>query len=166
MPGPSSPPPSSRAAGCACPAGPSPPRRAGTPGLRGHETDRLAALVAEITRIGGLARQTRDGIEIGALPAGGRLRPALLRAHADHRMATFAAVVGLAVPGIRLDDVGCTSKTLPGFPDLWADLLRRPGDRRDGRSPRLANSGPAGPVGADPAGAVGPGPATGAEGRS
>ena len=141
-------------------------RLTGIAHLRGHETDRLAALVAEITRIGGLARQTRDGIEIGALPAGGRLRPALLRAYADHRMATFAAVVGLAVPGIRLDDVECTSKTLPGFPDLWADLLRRPGDRRDGRSPRLANGGPAGQVGADPAGAVGPGPATGAEGRS
>ena len=141
-------------------------RLTGIAHLRGHETDRLAALVAEITRIGGLARQTRDGIEIGALPAGGRLRPALLRAHADHRMATFAAVVGLAVPGIRLDDVECTSKTLPGFPDLWADLLRRPGDRRDGRSPRLANGGPAGQVGADPAGAVGPGPATGTEGRS
>ena len=141
-------------------------RLTGIAHLRGHETDRLAALVAEITRIGGLARQTRDGIEIGALPAGGRLRPALLRAHADHRMATFAAVVGLAVPGIRLDDVECTSKTLPGFPDLWADLLRRPGDRRDGRSPRLANGGPAGTAGADPAGAVGPGPATGTEGRS
>ena len=141
-------------------------RLTGIAHLRGHETDRLAALVAEITRIGGLARQTRDGIEIGALPAGGRLRPALLRAYADHRMATFAAVVGLAVPGIRLDDVGCTSKTLPGFPDLWADLLRRPGDRRDGRSLHLANGGPAGTVGADPAGAVGPGPATGAEGRS
>ena len=141
-------------------------RLTGIAHLRGHETDRLAALVAEITRIGGLARQRRDGIEIGALPAGGRLRPALLRAYADHRMATFAAVVGLAVPGIRLDDVGCTSKTLPGFPDLWADLLGRPGDRRDGRSPRLANGGPAGTVGADPAGAVGPGPATGAEGRS
>ena len=141
-------------------------RLTGIAHLRGHETDRLAALVAEITRIGGLARQTRDGIEIGALPAGGRLRPALLRAYADHRMATFAAVVGLAVPGIRLDDVGCTSKTLPGFPDLWADLLGRPGDRRDGRSPRLANGGPARTVGADPAGAVGPGPATGAEGRS
>ncbi len=141
-------------------------RLTGIAHLRGHETDRLAALFAEITRVGGLARQTRDGIEIDALPAGGRLRPALLRAYADHRMATFAAVVGLAVPGIRLDDVGCTSKTLPGFPDLWADLLGRPGDRRDGRSPRLANGGPAGTVGADPAGAVGPGPATGAEGRS
>ena len=98
-------------------------RLTGIAHLRGHETDRLAALVAEITRIGGLARQTRDGIEIGALPAGGRLRPALLRAYADHRMATFAAVVGLAVPGIRLDDVGCTSKTLPDFPDLWADAV-------------------------------------------
>ncbi|WP_399521463.1 3-phosphoshikimate 1-carboxyvinyltransferase [uncultured Actinomyces sp.] len=98
-------------------------RLTGIAHLRGHETDRLAALVAEITRVGGLARQRQDGIEIDALPAGGRLRPALLRSYADHRMATFAAVVGLAVPGIRLDDVGCTSKTLPGFPDLWADAV-------------------------------------------
>ena len=110
-------------------------RLTGIAHLRGHETDRLAALVAEITRIGGLARQTRDGIEIGALPAGGRLRPALLRAYADHRMATFAAVVGLAVPGIRLDDVGCTSKTLPGFPDLWADAVGTgPAAGAEGRS--------------------------------
>ncbi len=98
-------------------------RLTGIAHLRGHETDRLAALFAEITRVGGLARQRRDGIEIDALPAGGRLRPALLRSYADHRMATFAAVVGLAVPGICLDDVGCTSKTLPGFPDLWADAV-------------------------------------------
>ena len=98
-------------------------RLTGIAHLRGHETDRLAALVAEITRVGGLARQRQDGIEIDALPAGGRLRPALLRSYADHRMATFAAVVGLAVPGIRLDDVGCTSKTLPDFPDLWADAV-------------------------------------------
>ena len=110
-------------------------RLTGIAHLRGHETDRLAALVAEITRIGGLARQTRDGIEIDALPAGGRLRPALLRAYADHRMATFAAVVGLAVPGIRLDDVGCTSKTLPGFPDLWADAVGTgPAAGAEGRS--------------------------------
>ncbi|ALD00706.1 3-phosphoshikimate 1-carboxyvinyltransferase [Actinomyces sp. oral taxon 414] len=110
-------------------------RLTGIAHLRGHETDRLAALVAEITRIGGLARQTRDGIEIGALPAGGRLRPALLRAYADHRMATFAAVVGLAVPGIRLDDVGCTSKTLPDFPDLWADAVGTgPAAGAEGRS--------------------------------
>ena len=93
--------------------------------LRGHETDRLAALVAEITRVGGAARQTDDGLVIDALPAGGRLRPALMRSYADHRMAAFAALVGLGVPGTELDDVACTSKTLPGFPALWAGMLGR-----------------------------------------
>jgi 3-phosphoshikimate 1-carboxyvinyltransferase len=38
-------------------------------------------------------------------------------------MAHAAAVIGLVVPGITLDDVGCTAKTMPEFPDLWADLV-------------------------------------------
>ena len=100
-------------------------RLTGIAHLRGHETDRLAALVAEITRVGGAARQTDDGLVIDALPAGGRLRPALMRSYADHRMAAFAALIGLGVPGTELDDVACTSKTLPGFPALWAGMLGR-----------------------------------------
>lgn len=91
--------------------------------LRGHETDRLTALEAEINRIGGTARQTADGLEIDALPTGVHLHPARLRAYADHRMATFAAVIGLGVPGIEVDDIACTAKTLPDFPALWAKLL-------------------------------------------
>ncbi len=91
--------------------------------LRGHETDRLAALEAEINRIGGTAHQTADGLEIAALPAGAHLRPARLRAYADHRMATFAAVIGLGVSGLEVDDIACTAKTLPDFPALWAKLL-------------------------------------------
>ncbi|WP_147681117.1 3-phosphoshikimate 1-carboxyvinyltransferase [Actinomyces ruminicola] len=91
--------------------------------LRGHETDRLAALTTEINRIGGSASETADGLEIAALPAGARLHPARLRTYADHRMATFAAVVGLGVPGIEVDDIACTAKTLPDFPALWAKLL-------------------------------------------
>ena len=100
-------------------------RLTGIAHLRGHETDRLAALVAEITRVGGVARQADDGLAIDALPAGGRLRPALMRSYGDHRMAAFAALVGLGVPGTELDDVACTSKTLPGFPALWAGMLGR-----------------------------------------
>nr|WP_308807217.1 3-phosphoshikimate 1-carboxyvinyltransferase [Actinomyces sp. 594] len=96
--------------------------------LRGHETDRLAALEAEINRVGGRARQTADGLEVASLPAGQRLHPARLRAYADHRMATFAAVVGLGVSGVEVDDIACTAKTLPDFPGLWARLL-------DGHSP-------------------------------
>ncbi|PHP53726.1 3-phosphoshikimate 1-carboxyvinyltransferase [Actinomyces ruminis] len=94
--------------------------------LRGHETDRLAALEAEINRVGGRAHQTDDGLEIAALPAGARLRPARLRAYADHRMATFAAVVGLGVKGVEVDDIACTTKTLPDFPALWARMLGLP----------------------------------------
>ena len=98
-------------------------RLTGIAHLRGHETDRLAALVAEITRVGGVARQADDGLAIDALPAGWRLRPALMRSYGDHRMAAFAALVGLGVPGTELDDVACTSKTLPGFPALWTGML-------------------------------------------
>ncbi|WP_249435528.1 3-phosphoshikimate 1-carboxyvinyltransferase [Actinomyces sp. AC-20-1] len=98
-------------------------RLTGIAHLRGHETDRLAALVAEARRLGATAREIADGIEVDALPDGERLAPALLRAYADHRMATFAAVVGLAVPGTALDDVACTAKTLPSFPALWEAVL-------------------------------------------
>lgn len=104
-----------------------PSRLRGIAHLRGHETDRLAALVTEITRVGGIARQTDDGLVIDALPAGERLHPELLRSYADHRIAAFAALIGLGVPGTELDDVECTSKTLPGFPALWAGMLDQSG---------------------------------------
>lgn len=98
-------------------------RLTGIAHLRGHETDRLAALIAEMTRLGGKARELPDGIAIDPLPDGEQLRPALMHSYADHRMATFAAIVGLAVPGITLDDVACTSKTLPDFPTMWDRLI-------------------------------------------
>ncbi|MBF0697778.1 3-phosphoshikimate 1-carboxyvinyltransferase [Actinomyces bowdenii] len=94
--------------------------------LRGHETDRLAALSAEIGRLGGRVEELDDGLAIHPAP----LHGALLRSYADHRMATFAAVVGLAVDGIELDDVACTSKTLPGFTGLWSGMLSSRGGGR------------------------------------
>ena len=106
-----------------------PSRLRGIAHLRGHETDRLAALVTEITRVGGIARQTDDGLAIDPLPPGERLHPALLRSYADHRIAAFAALIGLGVPGTELDDVECTSKTLPDFPDLWMAMLDRGSDQ-------------------------------------
>lgn len=98
-------------------------RLTGIAHLRGHETDRLAALVTEARRLGAQARERADGIEIDALPDGAHLTPALLHAYADHRMATFAALIGLALPGTRIDDVACTAKTLPDFPALWEATL-------------------------------------------
>ena len=91
--------------------------------LRGHETDRLAALVAEINRAGGQAEETEDGLVITPRP----LHAAQIRSYADHRMATFGAILGLITPGITVDDIACTSKTLPGFAAMWDSLLSADG---------------------------------------
>ncbi|CAN5135596.1 3-phosphoshikimate 1-carboxyvinyltransferase [soil metagenome] len=87
--------------------------------LRGHETDRLAALVAEINALGGDATETDDGLVIR--PA--TLHGGLWHAYEDHRMATAGAIVGLAIDGVEVDDIGSTGKTLPQFTELWAALL-------------------------------------------
>jgi 3-phosphoshikimate 1-carboxyvinyltransferase len=87
--------------------------------LRGHETDRLAALSAEINRLGGDCQETSDGLVITATP----LRTGTWRAYADHRMAMAGAIIGLRVDGVEVDDIGATSKTLPEFPQLWAGML-------------------------------------------
>ncbi|HEX2901972.1 MAG TPA: 3-phosphoshikimate 1-carboxyvinyltransferase [Jatrophihabitans sp.] len=107
------------AALCALADGPS--RIRGVAHIRGHETDRLAALRAELSGIGCTVSETPDGLAIE--PAA--LRAATWHAYADHRMAQAGAVLGLAVPGIEIDDIGCTSKTLADFPDLWAQLLEQ-----------------------------------------
>lgn len=88
--------------------------------LRGHETDRLAALVAEINGIGGDAEETDDGLIIR--PA--KLHGGLWHAYADHRMATAGAIVGLRVPGISVDDIATTNKTIPDFPGMWSAMLQ------------------------------------------
>lgn len=97
----------------------SPTRLRGIAHLRGHETDRLAALAAEITRVGGQAEQTSDGLVITPRP----MHAAVWRTYADHRMATAGALVGLRVPGLEVEDVATTAKTLPGFVGLWEGML-------------------------------------------
>ncbi|MFM5904507.1 MAG: 3-phosphoshikimate 1-carboxyvinyltransferase [Micrococcales bacterium] len=97
----------------------SPTRISGVAHLRGHETDRLAALASEINRIGGVARETEDGLEIEP----GQLHGATWRTYEDHRMATAGAIVGLKVPGIVVEDIATTSKTMPDFAQLWAEML-------------------------------------------
>lgn len=92
--------------------------------IRGHETDRLAAIRQELTSLGVPVVETDDGLVItGQDPAD--LRPTrVLRAYADHRMAHLAAVLGLLVEGIRLDDISCVSKTMPDFADRWAAMIK------------------------------------------
>jgi 3-phosphoshikimate 1-carboxyvinyltransferase len=87
--------------------------------LRGHETDRLSALVKEINSIGGDATETQDGMIIS--PA--TLRGGLWKTYEDHRMATAGAIIGLRVPGIEIEDISVTSKTIPQFVSLWSQML-------------------------------------------
>jgi 3-phosphoshikimate 1-carboxyvinyltransferase len=94
-------------------------RLTGIAHLRGHETDRLAALSTEIDRLGGNCVQTPDGLVVTATP----LRSGTWHAYADHRMAMAGAILGLRVPGVEVDDIATTAKTLPEFSRLWAQML-------------------------------------------
>lgn len=87
--------------------------------IRGHETDRLAALSTELAALGADVTETEDGLHIR--PA--RLHGGLFRTYADHRMVMAAAVIGLAVPGLAIEDVGTVAKTLPSFTTLWDGML-------------------------------------------
>lgn len=92
-----------------------PSRITGIGHLRGHETDRLAALAAEITGLGGRVTELDDGLAFE--PAS--LRGGPWRTYSDHRMATTGALLGLVIPGIVIDDIATTAKTLPEFAALW-----------------------------------------------
>jgi 3-phosphoshikimate 1-carboxyvinyltransferase len=87
--------------------------------LRGHETNRLKALVDEINSIGGKATETQDGLSIEP----SELRGGVWNTYGDHRMATAGAIIGLRVPGIEIEDITVTSKTMPGFELLWGKML-------------------------------------------
>ncbi len=94
-------------------------RLTGIAHLRGHETDRLAALVAEIRRLGGDAEETADGLIIRPRP----LHGGEFQTYHDHRMATAGAIIGLAVPGVRVENVETTAKTMPEFVQLWTQMV-------------------------------------------
>ncbi|MGY1740678.1 MULTISPECIES: 3-phosphoshikimate 1-carboxyvinyltransferase [unclassified Blastococcus] len=105
------------AALCALADGPS--RLTGIGHLRGHETDRLQALDEVLTAVGARVEQLPDGLVIEPGPR----RPAQLDSYADHRMVHAAAVLGLAVDGVRVADPGAVTKTLPDFRERWAAML-------------------------------------------
>lgn len=87
--------------------------------IRGHETDRLAALARELGALGCEVSETEDGLRIRPRP----LRGGLFHTYADHRMAMAAAVLGLRVPGLVVENVGTVAKTLPDFVELWLGML-------------------------------------------
>ena len=87
--------------------------------IRGHETDRLAALATEINGLGGDVTETDDGLIIKPKP----LHGGVFGTYHDHRLATAAAVLGLVVPGVLVENIATTAKTMPAFVDLWESLL-------------------------------------------
>jgi len=87
--------------------------------IRHHETDRLAALASELNALGGAVEELPDGLRVTPKPLSG----GLWRSYHDHRMATTGAVVGLRVPGVEIEDVQTTAKTLPQFTQLWHEML-------------------------------------------
>jgi 3-phosphoshikimate 1-carboxyvinyltransferase len=92
--------------------------------LRLHETDRLAALTREINSLGGNVVEDETSLRItpaGKFGAG--LHGGTFHTYDDHRLATAGAVIGLVVPGIEIENVATTRKTLPDFPGLWQSLI-------------------------------------------
>lgn len=87
--------------------------------IRLHETDRIAALSGNLRALGGNVEELPDGLRITPVPLHGGGWPA----HHDHRMATTGAIIGLRVPGVEIDDIGTTAKTLPEFTQLWEQMV-------------------------------------------
>lgn len=87
--------------------------------VRGKESDRIAAVVTELTRCGVPAEERPDGFVVHPAPRSGPAGPVRIRTYDDHRMAMAFAVLGLVRPGIEIENPGCVAKTFPGF---WASL--------------------------------------------
>ncbi len=79
--------------------------------IRLKETDRLAALSAELERAGIRVDERADGLTIHP----GMPQPVTIHTYDDHRMAMSFAVLGLRTPGIIIRDPDCVAKTFPQF---------------------------------------------------
>jgi len=89
--------------------------------MRLHESDRLAVLASEIGALGGYVTELPDGLRVQPRPL--RAGPDPFDSHDDHRMVMAAAVLGLAVPGLRVANAATVGKTFPAFRSLWAQML-------------------------------------------
>ena len=97
----------------------SPSHLRGVAHIRGHETNRLTALATEFNALGGDVTETEDGLVIQPAPLTG----GPFRTYADHRMAHAAVILGLAVPGVQVENIDTTSKTFPDFAGVWSSLI-------------------------------------------
>ena len=87
--------------------------------IRGHETDRLAALAAELTALGADVTEREDGLSIRPAP----LHGGVFHTYADHRMAHAGVIVGAAVEDVLVENVATTAKTFPDFAGFWSGLI-------------------------------------------
>jgi 3-phosphoshikimate 1-carboxyvinyltransferase len=87
--------------------------------LRLHETDRLAAIAAEINALGGDVEEEESSLYISPEP----LHAGIFHTYDDHRLATAGAMLGLVVAGIQVENIATTRKTLPDFPGSWTEML-------------------------------------------
>ncbi len=87
--------------------------------IRGHETDRLAALATELSALGADVTEHPDGLSIRPAP----LHGGVFRTYADHRMAHAGVIIGAAVGDVLVEDVATTGKTFPDFAGFWSGLL-------------------------------------------
>lgn len=99
-----------------------PSRLRGIEHIRGHETDRLAALTSELRGLGADVTEHDDGLSFEPAP----LHRGIFRTYSDHRMAHAAVIIGSVVGGVLVEDVATTSKTFPGFAEFWAELVGEP----------------------------------------
>jgi 3-phosphoshikimate 1-carboxyvinyltransferase len=102
-----------------CALAKSPSRLRGIAHIRGHETDRLTALATELRGLGANVSEHHDGLTIAPAP----LHGGEFKTYEDHRMAQAAVIVGSAVEGVLVENVGTTAKTFPGFAEVWAGLF-------------------------------------------
>jgi 3-phosphoshikimate 1-carboxyvinyltransferase len=89
--------------------------------LRIKESNRLAALVTELHRVGITAEELPDGIRI----QGGEPHGADIETYADHRLAMSFAILGARVPGMRIGTPDCVSKSYPTFYEQMQALYRQ-----------------------------------------
>ncbi|SDW22472.1 3-phosphoshikimate 1-carboxyvinyltransferase [Amycolatopsis xylanica] len=87
--------------------------------LRGHETDRLAALAAELSGLGADVKDTEDGLRITPAP----MTAGVFHTYDDHRLVMAGAVLGLRIPGIDVENPATVGKTFPGFVDAWSSMV-------------------------------------------
>ncbi|GAB4008292.1 3-phosphoshikimate 1-carboxyvinyltransferase [Nocardioides ultimimeridianus] len=102
-----------------CALATTPSRLTGIAHIRGHETDRLAALARELGALGADVTELDDGLEIRPAP----LHGGVFHTYADHRMAQAGVIIGAAVAGVEVEDIATTGKTFPDFATFWAGLF-------------------------------------------